>query len=175
VRGDVLRSVFRRDDAWLSTSDLLREDADDDFWLVGNVTSLIRTAAGPVAPLPIRDALEDLPAVDLAVVYGLPAGADGTEVAAAAVTLRAGRALHARDLTAALAVLAPADRPALVRVVDEIPVTTWYRPLASALRAQGVPAPAAGGGPAAWALDPRTATYRALTATMRRRLGSGRS
>jgi putative long chain acyl-CoA synthase len=171
----VLRSVFRRDDAWLSTGDLLRQDADGDFWLVGNVASLIRTAAGPVAPLPIRDALEDLPAVDLAVVYGLPAGPDGTEVAAAAVALRPGRTLRARDLTAALAVLTPADRPELVRVVDEIPVTTWYRPLTSTLRAQGVPA-ATGGGPAAWALGPRTGTYRALTAAARRRLlVSGRS
>ena len=175
VRGDVLRSVFRRDDAWLSTGDLLRQDADGDFWLVGNVGSLIRTVAGPVAPLPIRDALEELPAVDLAVVYGLPAGAGGTEVATAAVALRPGRALRALDITAALAVLAPADRPGLVRVVDEIPVTTWYRPLASALRAQGVPAPAAGTPPAAWALDPRTGTYRALTAAARRRLLSGRS
>jgi putative long chain acyl-CoA synthase len=171
VRGDVLRSVFRRDDAWLSTGDLLRQDRDGDFWLVGSVGSLISTAAGPVAPVPIRDALEELPAVELAVVYGLPAGE--AEIATAAVALRPGRTVRAQDLAAGLAVLAPADRPGLVQVVDEIPVTTWYRPLTSALRARGVPEPAAGEGPAAWALDPRAGTYRALTAAARRRLRSG--
>jgi len=172
-RGDVLRSPFGRDDAWLSTGDLFRQDADGDFWLVDHVASLIRTAAGPVPSVPIRDALEGLPAVDLAVAYGLPAGRDGDELAAAAVSLRAGRALRAQDLTGALAVLPHAARPALVQVVDEVPVTTWYRPLTTALRARGVPA--AGGTPAAWALDPRTGTYRALTAAARRRLRSAGS
>jgi putative long chain acyl-CoA synthase len=175
LRGDVLRSVFRRDDAWLSTRDLFRQDTDGDFWLVDHVTSLIRTAAGPVPSVPIRDALEDLPAVDLAVAYALPAGAGGAELAAAAVTVRPGRTLRAQDLTAALAVLAPTARPGLVQVVDDIPVTTWYRPLTTALRARGVPAAGGGDTPTAWALDPRTGTYRALTTAARRRLRSAPS
>jgi hypothetical protein len=63
----------------------------------------------------------------------------GLEVAVAAVTLRAGRELTARDITEALMGLDPAERPSIVHVVDEIPVTTWYRPLTGPLRAAGIP------------------------------------
>jgi putative long chain acyl-CoA synthase len=171
ARGGLLRSIFRRGDAWVSTGDLFRQDADGDFWLVDHVAALIRTAAGPVPSAPIRNALEDLPAVDLAVAYGLPVGREGVEIAVAAVELRAGRRLRPEDLTAALAVLAPAERPALVQLVDRIPVTTWYRPLTTALRAQGMPA--ANGMRTAWAVDPRSGSYRPLTAAARRRLRSG--
>ena len=69
-----LRGVFARDDAWLATGDLFRRDADGDYWRLDNVRELIHTAAGPVFTAPIRDALGTLPAVDLAVAYGVPAG-----------------------------------------------------------------------------------------------------
>jgi putative long chain acyl-CoA synthase len=90
----------------------------------------------------IRDALGDLPAVDLTVAYGVvPDGAEH-EVPVAAVTVRAGRKLTARDVTAALRSIPPGQRPQIVRVVDRIPVTTWFRPLTAPLRAAGIPAPA---------------------------------
>ena len=158
-----LRGVFARDDAWLATGDLFRRDEDGDHWLVDHLPNVIRTAAGPVPSLPIRDALGEIPAVDLAVSYGIPA--DGGEVAAAAVTLRNGQQLDAADLTSCLAPLGN-GRPALVRVVDEIPVTTWYRPLTAPLRAEGIP-------PAdrrTWYLDPEKDAYRPLTEAAREKL-----
>ena len=66
-----LRGVFARDDAWLATGDLFRRDADGDYWRVDSVGDVIRTADGPVFTAPIRDALGELPAVDLAVAYGV--------------------------------------------------------------------------------------------------------
>ena len=51
-----------------------------------------------------------------------------------------GRRVEAEDLAAALSVLPADERPDVVRVVDEIPVTTWYRPSTAALREAGVPA-----------------------------------
>ena len=65
--------MFSRDDAWLSTGDLFRRDADGDYWRLDGVYDVIHTASGPVLAAPIRDALGDLPAVDLAVAYGLRA------------------------------------------------------------------------------------------------------
>jgi putative long chain acyl-CoA synthase len=171
-RAGVLRSVFSRDDAWLATGDLMRRDEDGDFWLVGNVASLIHTAAGVVAPVPIRDALEALPAVDLAVAYGVPRRAGGPEIAVAAVTLRHGHDVDEADLTAALGVLPPAERAAVVQVIDEIPVTTWYRPLTTPLRAAGLPS--ADGSIRAWYRDDaRGGAYRRLTQAARRRLLRG--
>ncbi len=163
-----LRSLFARDDAWAVTGDLFRRDADGDYWRVDGVGDVIRTAHGPVFTTPIRDALGDIPAVDLAAAYGVrPEGADD-EIAVAAITLRADRSLTARDLGQALAEVPRAGRAAIVHVVDHIPVTTWFRPLTEELRDAGIPE--LGDGVQAWYLDASGETYRPLSAAARRRL-----
>ncbi len=163
-----LRGVFSRDDAWLATGDLFRRDHDRDYWRVDSVREVIRTADGPVYSGPVRDALGDIPAVDLAAAYGvLPEGGEH-EVAVAAVTLRRDRQLRPRDLTEALRSLPAAGRPKIVRVVDRIPVTTWYRPMTGPLRGQGIPEP--GPGTQAWYLDASGENYRQLTDAAHRRL-----
>ncbi len=161
-----LRGLFSRDDAWLATGDLFRRDGDGDYWRVDSVADVIFTAAGPVFTTPIRDALGDLPAVDLAVAYGVPAGEH--ELVVAAVTLRSQSELLAREIGHALGGLEPAARPALVHVVDAIPVTTWFRPLTAPLREAGIPAP--GDGVQAWYRDASGDSYRRLSAAAHRRL-----
>jgi hypothetical protein len=147
-----LRGVFASEDTWVVTGDLFRRDPDGDYWRVDGVGEVIRTADGPVFTSPIRDALGTLDAVDLAVAYGvLPPGGEH-QVAVAAVTLRAGHELGPRELSRALATLPPQQRPLIVRRVERIPVTTWFRPLTGPLRKEGIPEPgevgAAGGGAA---------------------------
>jgi putative long chain acyl-CoA synthase len=160
------QGVFSRDDAWLPTGDLFRRDRDGDYWRVDSVADVIHTADGPVFTAPIRDALGTLPALDLAVAYGVPANGAG-EVALAAVTLRPGAEVSAKDLTRALEALPAAERPAIVHVVDSIPVTTWYRPLTAALREAGVPSP---DDPLpSWYLDSHRQAYRPLTETAHRK------
>ncbi len=139
--GAPLRGVFAREDSWLQTGDLFRRDGDGDYWRVDAVADVIHTGSGPVFTAPIRDALYELPAVDLAVVYGVKPAGDGTEVAVAAITLRADHELSARELVAALAGLDAHRRPAVVQLVDRIPVTPWYRPLTAPLRDAGLPEP----------------------------------
>jgi putative long chain acyl-CoA synthase len=162
-----MRGVFARDDAWLSTGDLFRRDADGDYWRLDSVQDVIHTAAGPAFTAPIRDALGDLPAVDLAVAYGLLLHEGAEQLSVAAVTLRAGHELSAEMLSRAVAELPGTERPAVVHVVDQIPVTTWFRPLTRPLRDAGMPA--ADGG-RAWYLDRGGRRYRPLTAAARRRL-----
>ncbi|HEX2128425.1 MAG TPA: AMP-binding protein [Solirubrobacterales bacterium] len=161
-----LRGVFEPNDAWLATDDLFRRDEDGDYWLVDHLHALVRTADGVVATRPIADALADLRAIDLAVVYGVPAGE--AEVPVAAVTLRRGRRLSAGELTDALATLSPDQRPSVVHVVDEIPVSTWYRPLTAPLRDRGLPEPNGD----AWRYDRRKKTYVKLTAAGREKLAA---
>jgi putative long chain acyl-CoA synthase len=165
-----MRGVFSRDDAWLSTGDLFRRDADGDFWRLDSVHDVIHTARGPVFAAPIRDALGDLPPVDLAVSYGLRPAGQTEELAIAAVTLRDGHELTAEMISRSVAELAQAERPAIVHVVDEIPVTTWFRPLTRPLRDAGLP-PADTA--AAWYLDRGGRRYRPLTDAARRRLAGG--
>jgi putative long chain acyl-CoA synthase len=134
-----LRGVFRPDDAWVATGDLFRRDADGDFWLLDSIATLIRTADGPFAPTPVRDALWSIPAVDLAVCFGASDPGGAGALAVGAVTLRQGQKLTLADLVDALSALPEKARPHYVRVVDDIPVTTWYRPITTDLRALGVP------------------------------------
>jgi putative long chain acyl-CoA synthase len=163
-----LRGVFARDDAWLATGDLFRRDADGDFWRVDGLGEVVHTAEGPAFTAPIRDALYDVPAVDLVVAYGVQPGGGEAEIAVAAVTLRPGRELTAREIFSAVAGLPAHGRPAIVHVVDQIPVTTWFRPITGPLRDAGVPQPSGESG--AWYLDASGRSYRPLTVTARRRL-----
>jgi putative long chain acyl-CoA synthase len=134
-----LRGLFEPDDAWLSSGDLFRADDDGDLWLVDHAQALIRTAHGFVAAFPIVDALGDVDAIDLALVHGVPSENSETSLAVAAVTLLEGAELGAETIAAALSVVPVAERPDFVRIVDEIPVTTWYRPSAGPLREAGAP------------------------------------
>jgi putative long chain acyl-CoA synthase len=163
-----LRGVFASEDAWLLTGDLFRRDGDGDFWRVDSVREVIRTAHGPVYSTPIRDALGEIPAIDLAVAYGVAPAAGEPEIAVAAVTLRDDRVLRPRELSQALGTLAPEQRPAIVHVVKDIPVTTWYRPQTEPLRRAEIPQP--GDGVQAWYLDGSGESYRALTQSAHRRL-----
>jgi putative long chain acyl-CoA synthase len=154
-----MRGVFSREDAWLVTGDLFRRDSDGDYWRIDSIADVIHTADGPVFAGPIRDALGDLPSVDLAVAYGVKSPGGDHDLAIAAVTLRAGHELGDGDIAAALAVLPQHARPGIVEVVDQIPVTTWFRPITGPLRRAGVPEPGEG----VWSLDPETGGYRPPT------------
>ncbi|MEA2223812.1 MAG: putative long chain acyl-CoA synthase [Solirubrobacteraceae bacterium] len=159
-----LRGVFARDDAWLPTGDLFRQDHDGDFWRVGDVRALIQTVDGPVPALPISEALGELDAVDLAVAYGVRPRGAAAQIAVAAVTQRPRTTLTAADVARGLWALAPHERPHVVHVVREIPLTTWYRPLAAPLRARGLPRASR----RAWIRDGDA--YRPLTSADRARL-----
>jgi putative long chain acyl-CoA synthase len=165
-----LRGVFAPEDWWVVSGDLFKRDADGDYWRVDGVRDVIRTRQGPVFTTPIRDALGDLPEVDLAVAYGVQPARGKHQIAIAAITLRAGWELTARELSRALARLPAEQRPLIVRVADRIPVTTWYRPLTGPLREEGIPRP--GDGVRAWYRDASGDRYRPLTQTARKRLVS---
>jgi putative long chain acyl-CoA synthase len=94
--------------------------------------------------------------IDLAVVY--PVATDAHDVAVAAVTLGKGGNLTAASLTSALSSLPCGQRPAIVHIVDRIPLTPSYRPLSTTLRAAGLPAP----GETTWYHDHADGHYRQL-------------
>lgn len=136
-----LRGVFARNDAWLATGDLFRRDVDNDLWLVDDVADLVPTEHGRVPTIPVVDALMTIPGVDLAIAYGIATKTPSVRDLTAAVTLLEGTVLDADAVTDALRGLDPQRRPTVVRVVDDIPTSTWYRPLKGPLREVGIPAP----------------------------------
>ena len=165
----VLRGVFRPGDAWLETGDLFRLDSDGDYWLVDHAPG-IRTANGVVFSGPIQDALGDVDSVALAVAYGIPI-AGGADIPCAAVTLRHGAELDIHEVERALADLGDTGIPWVLRVVDRIPLTTWYRPITGPLKAEGLPEPTK---PAtSWYWDPRKGGYRPMSQAAAKRLAAG--
>jgi putative long chain acyl-CoA synthase len=158
--------VFAVNDAWLATGDLCRRDNDGDYWLVDHITGLVRTASGPVATVPVEDALMSVPAVDLAAAYGLTSAEGGHELLVVAVTLQAGQRLDVEEVSHAVAALDSASRPNVVRVVDDIPRTTWHRLLKAPLRAEGLVVSSRAR--PVWFRDPATGQWARLTAAARR-------
>jgi putative long chain acyl-CoA synthase len=139
----LLRNLFAADDRWLDTGDLFRRDADGDHWFVDSISDLIWTAAGPVPPSVVSQALEKLPSVALAAAYGVPSDVDGAELVVGAVDPLDGFRLGGADLDRALQVLPRPQRPAYV-VATAIPLTAWSRPRVGPLRDAGVPQPRRG-------------------------------
>ena len=168
-RDEPLRSVFRRDDAWIPTGDLFRQDADGDFWLVDRVDALVRTEHGLVAPSAARDALACLDAADLVTAYGLPVHGQDREILVAAIMPRPGHDVKATAVTRALAALDETERPDIVQIIGEMPVTSWYRPDIAVLRDQGVPPP---GGDRVVLARGKSENYRPLTQAAYRRLAA---
>jgi putative long chain acyl-CoA synthase len=124
-------------DAWFVTGDVLRVDADGDYWFVDRAADMIRTPKGPVASVAIEDALYELGEVKHAVAYGVQLPELGHDVPVATIVLREARPLDgvalARQLEARLDVNA---RPRFLRVADAVPMSVGYRPLKHPLRAR---------------------------------------
>ncbi|MDL9938928.1 alpha/beta fold hydrolase [Gordonia sp. ABSL1-1] len=157
----LLRDVFDVHDRWEVSGHLFARDGDNDLWLLGTLDSLIRAADGPVFTAPAELALSRMRGVDLAVMYGV--GEPGRQIPVAAITLRAGTGIESltpTQLRVALGELPASQRPRLIRVVEEIPVSNSYRPLSRDLAAEGIPRP---GGPV-WYRDD-AGRYRKYTRT----------
>ncbi|MGN6606778.1 MAG: AMP-binding protein [Jatrophihabitans sp.] len=160
--GTALRSVFEAGDAWQSTDDLFLRDDHDDLWLAGSVPEVLLTSDGAVLPAGARFALGSIPGVDLVVAYGVDDPERGEPVLVGAATLRPGASLDTAALEAAVDKLPVSQRPHYVQIVDEIPVTTWSRPMWRPLQQQGVPSPEHA--VAVWRLRDDRAHYEQLVA-----------
>ena len=160
----VKRGVFAPADTWISTEYLFRRDADGDFWLVGRRGSVVHSERGVVFCEPITDAIGLIPAVDLAVTYGVPK--DGRQLAVTAVTLCPGATITAADLTEAVAAMPFGLGPDIVHVVPEMTLSATYRPTVSPLRAAGIPK----AGRHAWFFDADGGQFRRLTGPARAEL-----
>jgi putative long chain acyl-CoA synthase len=140
LEGKPLRGVFEAGDAWLSTRDLVRVDEDGDYWLVDHVDDVIRGAKGALATIQVENVLtSELDAVDLAAVYGVRLPDTEAEISVAALTLRPGEKLDPVALRHAVQRRLPRhQRPLVIRVIDQLPMTAGHRTRKRALRREGL-------------------------------------
>ncbi len=136
----VRRDVFEPGDRWFVTGDLMRRDSSGDYWLIDRVADMIPTPSGYVSTRSIEDALYQTPGVRLTAVYGLPAVEGAMEVVAAALVMADGAVLDLVRLNQVVTgELSDVERPRVIRVVADIPLTTGYRPKKNPLRRAGLP------------------------------------
>lgn len=133
VGGTSVRAgAFEDGDRWLVTSDVLRRDADGDYWFVDRLSNMVLTGSGAVATPRVEDALYRHAPVSLAVAVGAPNGDDECVVAyvVAKQPLDGERVSHHVN-----EVLAPHERPRRIVRVASIPLTDGFRPMKASLRA----------------------------------------
>ena len=76
-------------DGWYVSGDVVRRDADGNYWFVGRADDVIKTAGHLIGPFEVESVLMEHPAVAEAGVYGVPDPVAGALVHAA-VALREG-------------------------------------------------------------------------------------
>jgi fatty-acyl-CoA synthase len=82
----VLRNVFKPGDAWWSSGDLLRCDADGYCWFVDRIGDTFRWNSENVSTTEVADALGDFPGLESITIYGVKvSGAEGRAGMAALV------------------------------------------------------------------------------------------
>ena len=113
------------EDGWFRTGDLVEQDADGFYTVVGRRKEMIRTGGEWVAPSEVEDALRGIPGIaDLAIV-GIPDESWGEIVCAVVVPAPGADAPSADDLRRHLSGrLAPFKHPRRVVAVDLIPRTS---------------------------------------------------
>jgi fatty-acyl-CoA synthase len=86
----ILRNVFREGDAWWSSGDLLRCDADGYCWFVDRIGDTFRWKSENVSTAEVADALGDFPGLDAVTVYGVQVPGHEGRAGMAALVLHPG-------------------------------------------------------------------------------------
>jgi putative long chain acyl-CoA synthase len=144
-----VRGVFDTRDTWFLTGDIVRRDADGDFWYVDRTQHLLRGPHGWVASREIEDRLYTLAGLEYAVVVGLTpervplalrerVGSSTADVVVAILVVREPERFDPRPLSACVAELRPEQRPSFVCLRTSIALTDGFRPLKAPLVAAGI-------------------------------------
>jgi len=133
-------------DGWFHTGDLVRRDAEGNFFFVDRKKNVIRRSGENISAVEVESVLNQHPAVKASAVAATPDEVRGDEVLACIVLHEPSQASEAQALAAsitqhALAQLAYYKAPGYVAFVDELPLTASQKIQRGQLRelAQSLP------------------------------------
>jgi fatty-acyl-CoA synthase len=131
----ILRDVFKPDDAWFRTGDLMRKDAQGYFYFVDRIGDTFRWKGENVSTAEVAAAITRCPGVLDATVYGVAVpGADGRAGMAALVV---GDGFELATLHRHLECLPIYARPVFVRIRQELETTATFKHQKSELVSEG--------------------------------------
>lgn len=135
----ILRNVLRKGDAWFCSGDLMREDADGDFWFVDRVGDTFRWKGENVSTEQVAAVLSELPFVEMCAVYGVRLPGQEGRAGMAAIKLRAEQLLDPDALFSVVEQhLIDAARPRFVRIVPALQTTETMKIVKQPLLADGI-------------------------------------
>ncbi|PRA24880.1 long-chain-acyl-CoA synthetase [Pseudomonas poae] len=138
TEGKIRRNVLREGDAYWSSGDLLREDADGYCYFVDRIGDTYRWKSENVSTQEVAEALSDLPGLELLNIYGVQVPGHEGRAGMAAVLMQAGQAFDPHALYALSETRLPRyAAPVFVRVTPAADLTASYKLRKVDLQRQG--------------------------------------
>ncbi|RJG19002.1 long-chain-acyl-CoA synthetase [Massilia cavernae] len=134
----ILRNVFRTGDAYWSSGDLLRYDADGYFYFVDRIGDTFRWKSENVSTLEVAETLADLPGAELINIYGVAVPEHEGRAGMAAIVMQPGCQFDPQALYAMAEERLPRyAAPLFVRIARAAELTSTYKLRKVDLQAQG--------------------------------------
>lgn len=134
----IRRNVFRDGDAYWSSGDLLRYDADGYCYFVDRIGDTFRWKSENVSTLEVADALSELPGLELINIYGVQVPDNEGRAGMAAVLMQPGQAFDPEALFALSEASLPRyAAPVFVRVTQAADLTSTFKLRKVDLQRQG--------------------------------------
>ncbi|OCC23357.1 long-chain-acyl-CoA synthetase [Croceicoccus estronivorus] len=166
----LLRGLFKPDDAWMKSGDLIRIDEDGYVFFVDRVGDTFRWKSENVSTQELENVLSAFPGIDMVNVYGVRIPQTEGRAGMAALTFEEGCTFDPAAFYAfASARLASYAVPVFVRLSAAADMTTTYKLRKGPLQRQGYD-PALTGEPV-FVVDPDARTYVPVTGEVLERLG----
>ena len=134
----IVRDAFVEGDAWFISGDLLRRDAEGNYWFVDRLGDTFRWKGENVSTEQVQSVLDEAPGVAIAAVFGVELPGREGRAGMAAVQLDEGATFDGAVLFEHVVDhLAGPACPRFVRVVDQLEMTATLKLVKHRLQAEG--------------------------------------